>query len=166
MAKHLLNREQVEDFLFHEAELLDAWQLMEWAALFTPDASYEVTSPASEDPVNSDPATSLFLISDRIDRIEGRAKRLLKKTAHAEYPHSKTRHLVTNVRLLASDKADEVTLKANFAVFRTKEDTQTIFMGESRYRLRVEGETIRIAHKRCILDLNSLYNQGRLTIIL
>lgn len=166
MAKSPLSREQVEDFLFHEAELLDDWRLSEWAELFREDAVYEVTSPASEDPANSDPATTLFLISDRIDRIRARAVRLLKKTAHAEYPHSKTRHLVSNVRLLDSDIADEIRLRANFAVFRTKEDNTTIFMGEYRYRLALANGALRIVQKRCILDLNSLHNQGRLTIVL
>ena len=35
-------REEVEDFLYQEAELLDEWRLDEWAALFTEDARYVV----------------------------------------------------------------------------------------------------------------------------
>ena len=161
-----LSRPEAEDFLFHEAELLDAWELPQWAELFAEDALYEVTSPASPDPVNSDPATSLFLISDRIDRIRGRAKRLMNKSAHAEFPRSKTRHMVSNVRVTGGDGKGTTEVRANFAVFRTKEDTTTIFMGDARYTLVRAGDQLRIRHKRCILDLNSLYNQGRLTIIL
>ena len=164
--RHCLNREQAEDFLFHEAELLDDWKLNDWAALYREDALYEVTSPSSEDPVASNASTSLFLVSDRIDRIRGRATRLLKKTAHAEYPHSKTRHMVSNVRVSAGEGPGDCNVRANFAVFRTKEDTTSIFMGEYRYRLAVAGDAIRIVRKRIILDLNSLYAQGRLTIIL
>src|SRR5689334_17461237 len=96
----VLSRTEVEDFLYEEAERLDAWALPEWAELYTEDALYEVTSPASSDPVGADAATALFLISDRIDRIRGRARRLMKKTAHAEYPRSKTRHMISNVRVL------------------------------------------------------------------
>lgn len=166
MSAALLSREQVEDFLFHEAELLDDWNLMAWAALYREDAIYEVTSPSTDDPVASDPNKTLFLIADRIDRIRGRAVRMLKKTAHAEYPHSKTRHMVSNVRVLPGDVAGEIKVRANQVVFRTKEDTNTIFMGELRYRLFVEGADIRIVQKRIILDLNSLYAHGRLTIIL
>lgn len=167
MDSALLSRARAEDFLFHEAELLDDWKLQEWAALFREDAVYEVTSPAAADPVGSDPARTLFLIADHIDRIRGRAARLLKKTAHAEYPHSKTRHLVSNVRVLPGEGDGEVRLRANFVVYRTKEDTTTAFMGESRYRLEVgAGGAVRIVQKRAILDLNSLYAQGRLTIIL
>ncbi len=158
-------REQVEDFLFAEAELLDDWKLVEWTRLYADDAMYEVTSPSSADPVNSDSSTSLFLVADRIDRIRGRAARLMKKTAHAEYPHSKTRHMVSNVRPSAG-KSGQTNVRANFAVYRTKEDTTTVYMGEYRYRLLAGAGGIRILQKRVILDLNSLYNQGRLTIIL
>jgi len=160
-----LTRSEAEDVLYREAELLDAWELMEWSDLYTEDSLYEVTSPANEDPLASDARNTLFLISDRIDRIRGRAKRLLKKTAHAEYPHSKTRHMVSNVRVTGGE-GDETTVRANFAVFRTKEDTSTIYMGESFFTLVGSGADVRIRHKRCVLDLNSLYNQGRLTIIL
>lgn len=160
-----LTRERAEDFLFREAELLDDWKLEEWVALYREDAIYEVTSPASADPVASDPAKTLFLVADRIDRIRGRAVRLMKKTAHAEYPRSKTRHLIGNVRVAAGLEG-ETNIRANFAVYRTKEDTTTVYMGEYRYRVAVEAERLRIVQKRCILDLNSLYDQGRLTIIL
>lgn len=162
----MLTRPEAEDFLFNEAELLDAWRLPEWAELFTDDAVYEVTSPSSTDPLDADPAATLFLISDRIDRIRGRASRLMKKTAHAEYPHSKTRHMVSNVRITGGGDG-ETRLRANFVVFRTKEDNSTYFMGEFHYVLVTDGAgATRIRSKRAVLDLNSLVNQGRLTIIL
>lgn len=162
----VMTRAEVEDFLYLEAELLDAWELPQWAELYTEDALYEVTSPASSDPHGSDAATSLFLISDRIDRIQGRAKRLMKKTAHAEYPRSKTRHMISNVRVLGQDEDGGTLARANFAVFRTKEDTSTIFMGDCTYTIVTIDGALRFRRKRAVLDLNSLYNQGRLTIIL
>lgn len=160
-----LTRAAAEDFLYHEAELLDDWKLQTWADLFRADGLYEVTSPASSDPVAADAKTSLFLISDGMDRIRGRATRLLKKTAHAEYPHSKTRHMVGNVRPSAGVDG-ETNVRANLVVYRTKEDNTTVFMGETRYRLAQTSEGLRIVAKRVILDLNSLVAQGRLTIIL
>lgn len=161
----MLTRFQVEDFLFHEAELLDAWKLDEWSALYTDDARYEIASPGTDDPINANPDQTLFLVADGIVRIRARAVRLSKKSAHAEYPHSKTRHMITNVRVTHSDN-DETRARANFAVYRTKEDTSTVYMGEAFLTLVQDGDLIKVRHKRCILDLNSLYNQGRLTIIL
>lgn len=161
-----ISRAEAEDFLVLEAELLDDWQLPDWAKLYSRAGIYEVTGPGSIDPKTDSPDNHLFLISDRIDRIEGRATRLMKPTAHAEYPHSKTRHLVSNFRVRPGEKDGETKVRANFAVFRTKEDNQTVYMGEYHYVLVRENGEIKVLVKRCILDLNSLNNQGRLTIIL
>ncbi|HTT83169.1 MAG TPA: aromatic-ring-hydroxylating dioxygenase subunit beta [Rhizomicrobium sp.] len=160
-----ISRRDAEDFLIAEAELLDDWKMPEWAKLFTRDAVYEVTSPASATPLEDNPDTSLFLIADRIDRIEGRANRLMKPGTHAEFPRSKTRHLVTNIRVRAGENG-EALVRANFAVYRTKEDTTTVYMGEYHYSLVRETDAVKIRRKRCILDINSLHDQGRLTIIL
>ena len=155
----------VEEFIYDEAELLDDWRLPEWAELYTEDSIYEVTSLASATPRTDDAKETLFLIADRIDRIRGRASRLMKSTAHAEYPRSKTRHMVSNVRVREID-GDTIRARANFVVFRTKEDTTTSYPGEYHYVLKNTEEGLRILQKRIILDLNSLYEQGRLTIIL
>src|SRR5207253_10818569 len=47
-----ITRAEVEDFLYHEAALLDAWKLDEWLALLTDDATYRV--PSNDRP-ESDP---------------------------------------------------------------------------------------------------------------
>ena len=160
-----ISKEEAEEFLIGEAELLDDWKLKEWTTLYSRRAVYEVTSPASKTPLSDSSDSSLFLIADKIDRIEGRASRLLKPTAHAEFPRSKTRHLVSNFRVRAAAEG-ETGVRANFAVFRTKDETTTIYMGEYHYRLTREDGAIKILQKRCVLDVNSLRDQGRLTIIL
>ena len=53
-----LTRSEVEDFLYHEAALLDDWQLDDWLALYTADARYEV--PATDLPRDASPDSSLF----------------------------------------------------------------------------------------------------------
>jgi p-cumate 2,3-dioxygenase beta subunit len=157
-------RNDVESFLFDEAELLDNWKLPEWAELYTADGKYEVASMSSDHPLIDDPATSIFIISDDREEIGLRTDRLMKKTAHCEYPHSKTRHLVSNVR--ATEDGDVVKAKSNFATYRTKEGRTSIYMGEAHYVLERAGESFRIRQKRCALDLDTLNDQGRLTIIL
>ena len=47
-APRVITRAEVEDFLYHEAALLDEWKLNEWQELLTDDAAYYVpptTSP-------------------------------------------------------------------------------------------------------------------------
>ena len=88
-------RLQVEDFLFREAELLDNWQLDEWLQLFTDDARYVV--PATDLP-EGDHTKDLCIISDNMLMLRGRVNRLKSRHAHREYPWSRTRRLITNVR--------------------------------------------------------------------
>src|SRR5580704_3531559 len=114
-------RHQVEEFLYQEAELIDDWRLPEWSELYTDDARYDVTSLDCDDPINSSSKDSLFLLADDKERLTSRAKRLMKKTAHAEYPHSKVRHIIGNVRV-GLNAGDEIKVKANFVVYRTKDD--------------------------------------------
>jgi p-cumate 2,3-dioxygenase beta subunit len=160
-----LTRADIEEFLYHEAELLDGWRLPEWADLYTDDARYDVTSLSLEDPETASPQDTLFIIADDKERLTSRAKRLMKKSAHAEFPHSKTRHMIGNVRVGAQDNG-ATRVKANFVVYRTKSDCTSVYMGEAHYVLIAGDSGIRIQRKRCILDLNSLVDQGRLTIIL
>jgi p-cumate 2,3-dioxygenase subunit beta len=165
MSEALLSRGSIEEFLYREAELLDDWRLPEWAELYTDDARYDIASLDSPDPMAADAANSLFVLSDDKMRIISRAKRLMKKTAHAEYPHSKVRHITSNVRIGATTP-EGLAVRANFVVFRTKGDNTVHYMGEARYQLVVIDAAIRIRRKRCVLDLNTLADQGRLTIIL
>jgi p-cumate 2,3-dioxygenase subunit beta len=160
-----ISRCDAEDFLYYEAELLDDWRLLEWKDLYARDSAYEIVSTDCDDPGNADPTTSLFLLADKKNRIDARANRLMKRSAHAEYPHSRTRHLYTNVRIVDSDKG-QTKLKANFLVFRTGEDRTTEFMGEMHYTLVREDNAIKVRSKRLVLDLNSLNAAGQMTIIL
>lgn len=154
----------VEEFLFHEADLLDNWKLPEWAGLYTEDARYEVASLSADDPWNADARESIFLIADDRTELGLRADRLMKKNAHCEFPHSRTRHMVSNVRV--TEGVDGVQARANFVTYRTKSGKTSRYMGEARYELRRDGDSFRIRRKRCALDLETLNDQGRLTIIL
>lgn len=162
-------RAQVEDFLYHEAQLLDSWQLMEWAALFTEDAEYAV--PSTDLAEDADPRTNLFLVHDDRFRIEQRAKRLLKKTAHAEFPPSRTRHLVSNVRIEGDDGA-VLQVACATVVYRAKRGIVDVYPGHARYELlrnpdgAGSGDGFRIRRKRAILDIDALRPQGKLSIIL
>ncbi len=119
MSAGLLRRLEVEDFLFREAAFLDDWKLKEWLALFSPRARYEVAPTGEADAGSLSSAESLFLVADDRERLEQRVIRLRKPQAHAEYPHSRVRHLYSNVRIL-EDRGDSIEVNSNFVTFRTK----------------------------------------------
>lgn len=156
-------RSDIEDFLYHEAELLDEWMLPEWLQLFTPDGRYEVPTTTLAPDASAD--ESLFYIADDRFRIGERVKRLMKRAAHAEYPHSKTTRLISNVRIDGSGP-DGAIVTCNFAIYRTKDEATHVFFGKFRYVLvQIDGR-LRIRTKRVILKTNGLREQGRLSIIL
>ncbi len=158
-----VTREQVEDFLFREAALLDAWQLDEWLALLTEDARYEV--PSNDRP-EADPANTLFTIADDIRRIQARVTRLKDRNAHAEYPPSRTRRMIGNVRIVEQRDA-ELRVEANFVVYRfRREERIREYVGRYRYRLRVTDDGFRIAKREAILDALELGSLGSVSFIL
>jgi p-cumate 2,3-dioxygenase subunit beta len=162
MSMRPVTRPEVEDFLFHEADLLDSWRLEEWALLFTDDGEYLI--PPTDVP-DGDPKHDLFLVYDDRHRLGERVKRLGKKTAHAEFPHSRTRHLVTNVRF--SQDTEGVQATCNFVVYRSKNGVNDVYPGHSHYRLvPQEGGGFRIRSKRATLDVDTLRPQGKVSIIL
>lgn len=160
---NLLLRLEVEDFLHAEAALLDGWKLKDWLLLFTEDGEYQV--PSTDLPQNADPKRSLFYIADDMARLEQRVVRLGKRTMWSEYPRSKTRHMLSNVRVL-EQAGDEIHAEAAFCVFRTKWGNTDLYVGRYDYRLRRVGGALKIRYKRCTLDLDGLRPQGRVSIIL
>ena len=161
-----VTRNEIEDFLFHEADLLDSWQLEAWANLFTDDGEYLI--PPTDLP-DGDASKHLFLVYDDRHRLGERARRLGKKAAHAEFPHSRTRHLITNVRIKALGDGDGEYIRAtcNFVVYRSKNGVNDIYPGHSIYRLVAQREGgFKIRSKRAVLDVDTLRPQGKVSIIL
>ena len=159
---HALTRAEVEDFLFHEADLLDRWSLDAWAMLFTDDGEYLI--PPTDLP-DGDPARDLFLVYDDRHRLGERAKRLGKKSAHAEFPHSRTRHMISNVRL--KPNGDMLRVTCNFVVYRSKQGVNDVYPGHSEYDLTLAADGgLRIRRKRAVLDVDTLRPQGKVSIIL
>jgi p-cumate 2,3-dioxygenase beta subunit len=158
-----VTRQQVEEFLYEEAALLDSWRLDDWLALMTADAVYRV--PSNDRP-NSDPKDTLFIVADDIHRIRARVARLKKTDAHAEDPRSRTRRLLTNVRVVERNGA-ALKVEANFHVTRfRRNDGSRHYIGHYRYELRVEGDKLRIAKREAVIDSQELGGLGSISFIL
>ncbi|MXY79750.1 MAG: aromatic-ring-hydroxylating dioxygenase subunit beta [Chloroflexi bacterium] len=154
-------RELVEDFLFREAELLDDWRLDEWVGLFAEDGRYVV--PTTDLP-EGDPKRDLVFIDDDITRLRARAARLNSRHAHREYPSSRTRRFVTNVRV-AETGGGELSVTANVMVYRFRSGEGAPYVGSIHYILRRNGEDLRIVYRRAVLDMEALSSHGAVSII-
>lgn len=152
---------EVEQFLYKEAALLDEWRLDEWLTLFTDDARYVV--PTTDLP-DGDPRQDLVFIDDDRLRLQGRVNRLKSRHAHREYPWSKTRRFITNVRILEV-AGDEVVVTASCLVYRFRMGEEAPYVGHYEFRLkRVDGE-LKIRYRRAVLDLEALQAHGAVSII-
>ena len=156
-------RAEVEDLLFLEADLLDQWRLPEWLELFTDDASYHV--PCTDLPLDAQPEENLFYIADDRFRLGERVKRLMKRTAHAEFPHSKTRRMIGNVRI-RSRSEDFIEVGSVFTTYRTKDGVTDVFFGSTTHHLVETEAGLKIRSKRCMLDSDGLRPSGRISIVL
>jgi p-cumate 2,3-dioxygenase beta subunit len=163
MDANVLLRLRIEDFLFEEADLLDQWKLDEWLALFTDDARYYVP-PTDLRGDDADPNTSLFYVCDDRNRMNERVTRLKKAGAHSEWPRSKTRHLVSNVRV--THDREMIRARASFAVWRSKDVTSDVFVGHYLYDIVADDAVFRIQKKTCVLDMEALRPHARISIIL
>jgi len=157
-----ITRQDVEEFLFQEAALLDEWRLDEWLGLFEKDATYEV--PTTDRP-NEDPHRSQYYVWDDYELLTARVKRLKSKHAHAENPHSRTRRLVTNVRL-AETSDSNLDVRAAFLIYKIRDGNVDQFVGRYEHTLAANGEGLRFRKRRAVLELEVLRPGGRLSFIL
>ncbi|HEV7977909.1 aromatic-ring-hydroxylating dioxygenase subunit beta [Amycolatopsis sp.] len=158
----LVGREQVEDLLYREAELLDRWKLDEWLTLYTDDASYVVPS---NDLPSGRPERDLVLIDDNRVRMEARVERLNSRKAHREYPHSNTSHQITNVRLRPVS-GGLLPVKAEFVVWRFRNGREDRYIGHYEMLLVLVGGELKIRSKRPVLAMTTLRSAGDVAIIL
>ena len=158
-----VTRAEVEDLLYREAALLDEWKLEEWLTMLTPDACYHV--PPNDHP-EGDPKTTLFILADDIVRIRERIKRLMSPECHAEYPHSRTRRMIGNVRITGTD-GDLVRVAANFVCYRYRRyERIREYVGSYRHVLKREGDRLLIKERRVIIDAHELGSLGSVSFIL
>ena len=151
-------RRQVEDFLYLEAELLDERKLREWFVLLSEDIRYwmpirhnTLERPGAVSEELSKPGESYYF-DDDIKSLKIRVERAYSKIAWAEVPPSRTRHLITNVRI-KKDDGKELEVHSNFMVYRTRMETdKDLFVGTRHDVLRRLNGGFKIARRTIILD--------------
>jgi p-cumate 2,3-dioxygenase beta subunit len=159
---HPITRQAVEDFLYDEAALLDDWRLDEWLELLTEDATYEVPSTDTPD---GDPQNTLSLIADDKTRIRSRVSQLLGKAAWAENPPSRTRRMISNVRIRQVE-GEAIYVTANFVVYRLRFEQMDTYIGRYEYTLVQREGRLKIRTRKAILDLEALRPHGKVSFIL
>ncbi len=93
-----------------------------------------------------------YYFDDDKESLRIRVERVYAKNAWAEMPPSRTRHLITNVRVKRDDGRN-IEAHSNFLVYRTRmEADQDMFVGARRDVLRRVEDAFKIARRTIILD--------------
>jgi len=164
MLERMLLKFEVEEFLYHEADLLDARRLDEWLTLLTDDIHYWMpirrTTQAKEVHLEFTKLGGMAFFDDDKSILTLRVKRLAVGRAWAEDPPSRTRRLITNLRIVSVD-GDELTVAANFQLYRTRlnsEEDSWIGRREDVLR-RVDGE-LKLARRHIYLEQTVILSQN------
>jgi p-cumate 2,3-dioxygenase beta subunit len=153
---------RVSQFLFREARLLDEWRLTEWYdEMLTDDIRYVV--PATD--VRGESADALGLIDDDAARLHQRIEQLLNGEVWCEDPRSRTNRMISNVEILA-DQGSHLEVAANVVAYRFGHGRSDAYVGKYRFELVPEGESFRIRRRVVVLDHETLYEHGKLSIVL
>lgn len=154
----------VEKFYTKEAALLDGKRFEEWVELFTEDTHYFM--PIRRTRLRRElvkeftqPGEIAFFDETKM-ALRGRVAKIATGTAWAEDPPSRTRHIITNVRV-TEDRGDELHAETNFILYRTRlKSEETTWIGTRRDVLRREGGSFLVAKRLILLDQTLLLSQN------
>ena len=148
---------EIEQFLFDEAALLDDRRWDQWLALLAEDLHYWM--PSRSNRVLSDLGREVAgphevaHFDDDLATMRARVDRLHNAYGWSENPPSRTRHLVTNVRVWVTDDPSELEVESAFLMYQGKHERDVyVFAGRRADRLRRTEDGWRIARRHILLD--------------
>jgi biphenyl 2,3-dioxygenase beta subunit len=152
----MVRQHEVEQFLYRETALLDSHEYEEWLTLFADDATYFMPIRRTRlqkelDHEFTRPGEMAF-VNDTKPLLAGRVAKLMSGRSWSEDPPSRTRRLVTNVRVV-DDDGREITVESNFLLYRTRLNSQEDkWIGSRRDVLRRVGDSFEIAARTIFLE--------------
>jgi 3-phenylpropionate/cinnamic acid dioxygenase small subunit len=143
---------QAQDFVAHEAALLDAGRFDDWRALFAEDGHYWVPlqGAAQADPLSH----NSIAYEDRL-LLQLRIERLKNPRAHSQHPRSHCQHVLQRSVIEQDDEAG-LALATPFIYVESRGEEQMLLAGTCRHLLARHGDSFLIRQKRI-----DLLNAGR-----
>jgi 3-phenylpropionate/cinnamic acid dioxygenase small subunit len=145
------DRHAVEQFLYREARLADEGDYDAWEALWTDDALYWVPIGGE----GGDPQRQMSVIYDNRNRISTRLKQLRTGKRYAQAPPSNLRRMLSNIEFLGGrnnpDGDVDLEVGANFLAMESRPRGIRLWGGRTTYRLRRQGNDLRLAYKKVVL---------------
>jgi benzoate/toluate 1,2-dioxygenase beta subunit len=138
-----VERYRVEQFLYHEARLLDQQRYEDWLALYTEDATYWVPLEQGQ----SDALETSSIIRDDKTLLELRVRQARHPRAFARQPLARTVHQIGNV-MVGAEEHSEVDVASTLQVVEYRGERQRLWGATVLHRLRRAPGGWRIARKR------------------
>ena len=138
-----VSKDQLIDFIYDEARMLDEGRYTEWLALWLPDGHYWMPLEYKQtDPhlVTSLMYEDLFMLRLRVERLNG-------ARTFSQKPKSRCHHVIQRP-FVDKIEGDEITTNTSMHYVETRLDEQFLLACTAVHELRVVDGAIRIANKR------------------
>jgi len=166
----LLLKQEIEEFLYYEADLLDERRYEDWLALVAEDVRYwmPMRRNVKVDDIEREftrEGLDISWFDEGKETLTRRVRQIQTGIHWAEEPVSRISHMVSNVRLLEASPSwvdpVEVTVRCRFLIYRNRVETETdILVGKREDLLRrVDGQW-QIARRKIVLDQNVLLTKN------
>ena len=163
-------KQEIEEFLYREADLLDERRYEDWLALVAEDVRYWMpmrrnvkVGEAEREFTRAGQDINWF--DEGKETLIRRVKQILTGMHWAEEPVSRISHMISNVRLLEVNPSpaepEEVTVRCRFLIYRNRVETETdILVGKREDLLRRADGRWQIARRKIVLDQNVLLTKN------
>ncbi len=135
---------RVEEFLYHEACLMDDNRYQDWLALFDRDCVYWIPSNKAD----YDPAKHVSILYGGYSMLQNHVHRLTEGKAFAQAPQSRLCRVISNIQF---DPEDPMKVRAKFVVVELRNRTQRVHAGSSEYQLCESDRILKIKKKKVLL---------------
>jgi 3-phenylpropionate/cinnamic acid dioxygenase small subunit len=167
---HILLKQRVEEFLYHEAELLDERCYEAWLELLADDVRYwmpmrrNVKFGELEREFTRE-GQDINWFDEGKDTLTRRVQQILTGVHWAEEPLSRICHMLSNIHLLdvkpSVSEPFEVAVKCRFLIYRNRVETETdILVGKREDVLRRVSGQWKISQRKVVLDQNVLLTKN------
>ena len=163
--ERLVLKDEIEQFLYHEAALIDERRYEEWIELYADDVHYHMPIRRNIkfgqwDMEDSSSDSEVSWMDEGKETLMGRVRQLVTGVHWAEEPVSRVRHIVTNVRITGV-KGDEVSVSDCFFVWHNRlQEEVNLFAGRRDHVLRRDPVTgWKVAKRTILLDQNVLLSK-------
>ena len=163
---HILLKQKLEDFLYHEVELLDERRYEAWLELLADDVRYWMPMRRNVkfgelEREFTRAGQDINWFDEGKETLTRRVQQILTGVHWAEEPLSRLCHMISNVQILHVQPSvvepAEVTVKCRFLIYRNRVETETdILVGKREDVLRRVHGQWQISQRKVILDQNVL----------